>query len=200
MFDKIKLHSVIVIVGLNVKYMLYIVNIFLYYSRKLKLSMVNMQLFIMRHGQASSEYSEDSQRKLIKQGCTEVSAMASWLSESRIEFGHILVSPYIRAQQTANLIKVQSSPSSLLTTVDLITPSGDAKQVHDYIDGYLQNITINDLLIVSHMPLVSYLVAELTFDKVSPIFQTAGIAQIDYNRKTMSGELVNFVAPYDVWQ
>jgi hypothetical protein len=35
---------------------------------------------------------------------------------------------------------------------------------------------------------------------VSPIFQTAGIAQIDYNRKTMSGELVNFVAPYDVWQ
>lgn len=162
--------------------------------------MVNMQLFIMRHGQASSEYSEDSQRKLIKQGCTEVSAMASWLSESRIEFGHILVSPYIRAQQTANLIKVQSSPSSLLTTVDLITPSGDAKQVHDYIDGYLQNITINDLLIVSHMPLVSYLVAELTFDKVSPIFQTAGIAQIDYNRKTMSGELVNFVAPYDVWQ
>ena len=47
------------------------------------------------------------------------------------------------------------------------------------------------------MPLVSYLVAELTVDQQSPIFQTAAIAQIDYDKNNMNGKLIRLVSPPD---
>jgi phosphohistidine phosphatase len=160
--------------------------------------MKNMQLFIMRHGQASENFKQDSQRQLLEEGSAEVSTIATWLSYSGVTFDHILVSPFVRAQQTANIINAENSPNCSLATIDLITPSGRAEQVHDYIAALLQSSSIENLLIVSHMPLVSYLTAELTYDKACPIFQTAGVAQIDYDEQNMCGNMVNFVAPCDV--
>lgn len=49
------------------------------------------------------------------------------------------------------------------------------------------------------MPLVSYLVAELTYDQQSPIFQTAAVAHIDYDIKTMKGQLVQLISPADLF-
>ena len=152
----------------------------------------------MRHGQASAELRQDSQRPLLDEGCAEVTKMAAWLSASDTKFNQILVSPFVRAQQTAKIIQTANSPTCLLTSLHLITPAGQAKQVHDYIDGLLINSPVEKMLIVSHMPLVSYLVAELTFDSDCPIFQTAGIAQIDYQLHNNSGRLVHFVAPNDI--
>ena len=157
-----------------------------------------MQLFIMRHGQASENFREDFQRPLLEEGCKEVSIIATWLSTSGITFDHILVSPFVRAQQTARIINAENSPDSSLSTVDIITPSGRAEQVHDYITELLHSSSIENMLIVSHMPLVSYLTAALTFDKACPIFQTAGVAQIDYDKQKMFGNIVNFVAPCDM--
>lgn len=48
------------------------------------------------------------------------------------------------------------------------------------------------------MPLVSFLVAELTFNHDSPIFQTAAIAQIDYDKAQMAGSLVKLLAPNEL--
>ncbi len=112
----------------------------------------------------------------------------------------VLVSPYIRAQQTCDI--VTEDLRSNIITVDFITPAGDARQVHDYIDGVISDLDVNasnqtTLLIVSHMPLVSYLVAQLTQSMNTPIFATAGIAHIDYNVNTMKGQLLGMVSPID---
>jgi phosphohistidine phosphatase len=157
-----------------------------------------MQIFIMRHGQANPMASSDSARELTKQGMLESSKMASWLKENASNIEQVLVSPYIRAQQTANIVSVDSGLSAKISTIDSITPSGDAQQVHDYIDGLCSENNFEQLLIVSHMPLVSYLVAELTFNQESPIFQTAGIAQIDYDVDKMKGELIQLISPFDL--
>jgi len=165
-----------------------------------------MQLFIMRHGEAQNFIEQgsrnDSQRALTHQGEQEAQVMASWLQKSHIPPTQVFVSPYVRAQQTCKI--VTSLMQTTTTTLDFITPSGDAKQVHDFIDGYCSDNPDKgseqkqSILIVSHMPLVSYLVAQLTQSENAPIFATAGIAHINYDVEKMQGELLGLVTPLDL--
>jgi phosphohistidine phosphatase len=104
-----------------------------------------MQVFIMRHGQAE-EFTEqsrfdDSQRALTEQGKQEAKIMAAWLENQNLKPSQVLVSPYMRAQQTCDI--VTQGWQSNIVTVNFITPAGDAKQVHDYIDGLMSDLEIN---------------------------------------------------------
>jgi phosphohistidine phosphatase len=169
-----------------------------------------MQLYIMRHGEAQpilEQGSTDCQRALTQQGKTEVNLVAHWFKKKHINLNTIFVSPYVRAQQTAQIANAKIVTKT--STLDLITPSGDAKQVHDFIDGWCEqqikrtNQSVlgddeNNLLIISHMPLVSYLVAQLTQSTNAPIFATAAIAHIDYDEKTMRGRLKQLISPLDL--
>lgn len=157
-----------------------------------------MQLFVMRHGQANPLGESDAQRSLTRQGVNEATQMAQWLAKQHSPIEQILVSPYVRAQQTAQQFAIHPEISAQVNTINFITPEGNAKQVHDYIDGMLATEAVECLLIVSHMPLVSYLVAELTAEANSPIFQTAAIAHIDYDINTMKGRLIELIAPNDI--
>ena len=169
-----------------------------------------MQLFIMRHGEAQNFVEQgsrdDSQRALTTQGKLEAKMMANWLQKMKVKPKQVFVSPYIRAQQTCAI--ACSMMETAITTLDFITPSGDAKKVHDFIDGWCseqQALTVQkselkqeSLLIIAHMPLVSYLVAQLTQFEHAPIFATAGIAHIDYDIDTMQGQLLSMVSPLDL--
>lgn len=165
-----------------------------------------MQLYIMRHGEAQNFVEQgsrdDSQRVLTAQGEIEAKMMANWLQKMQISPKQVFVSPYIRAQQTCEL--ATACMQAAITTLDFITPSGDAKQVHDFIDGWCSEQLPTSaeqgqsLLIISHMPLVSYLVAELTQSENAPIFATAGIAHIDYDTEKMQGSLQRLVSPIEL--
>ncbi len=154
-----------------------------------------MQIFIMRHGQAGMNASSDAARALTEQGVDEVVLMAKWLKNSQLCFDHVFVSPYKRAQQTAKTLLLAANLSDEFTTLDFITPNDNAKTVHDYLDGICANNACQNILIVSHMPLVSYLVAELTAGQAAPIFQTAAIAEVIYSPERMQGVLQEIVAP-----
>ena len=159
-----------------------------------------MQIYIMRHGQAESFAPSDAQRKLTEQGTLEAKVMGKWLNDAlqSEQVAEVFVSPYIRAQQTAQHVlgELNSTPNS--RTLDFITPSGSALEFHDYLDGIAASEKLGDLLVVSHMPLVSYLVEELTVERSSPIFQTAAIAHIDYDLQRMKGHLVAMMSPSDI--
>ncbi|MEY8198403.1 MAG: phosphohistidine phosphatase SixA [Colwellia sp.] len=170
-----------------------------------------MQLYIMRHGEAQNFVEQgsrdDSQRALTAEGQTEAKMMAIWLQKMKISPTQVFVSPYVRAQQTSAI--ATSLMQTAITTLDFITPSGDAKQVHDFIDGWcseqlaalaLQKSAEQELslLIISHMPLVSYLVAQLTQSGNAPIFATAGIAHIDYDIEKMQGTLQRLISPIEL--
>ncbi|MDX2370097.1 MAG: phosphohistidine phosphatase SixA [Colwellia sp.] len=165
-----------------------------------------MQIFIMRHGEAANLAGDDSLRPLTKQGIIEAKIMGRWLLENSPKLLDVFVSPYIRAQQTcANVSSFLIKANLLMTqpkTLDLITPSGNAPHVHDFLDGLLSqcNEADNDdknlaVLFVSHMPFVSYFVAELTDKNQMPIFPTGAIAVIDYDTKRMQGQLVDIISP-----
>ena len=180
----------------------------------------------MRHGEAQNFVAQgsrdDSQRALTAQGKTEAKMMANWLQKMQINPIQVFVSPYVRAQQTCAI--ATSMMESAITTLDFITPSGDAKQVHDFSDGWCseqvaasklktaghqetahpmstKQLPTNQeasLLIISHMPLVSYLVAQLTQSGNAPIFATAGIAHIDYDIERMQGTLLRLISPIEL--
>jgi phosphohistidine phosphatase len=157
-----------------------------------------MQLYIMRHGQANPVGNIDHLRELTPTGYNEAQCMGKWFHQQGLPFVHVFVSPYVRAQQTANTVLDEINGQVKRETINFITPLDDAKKVHDYLDGVCADSDIEHLLIVSHMPLVSYLVETLTADHQSPIFQTAAIAQIDYDVKKMTGNLVQLISPADL--
>lgn len=169
-----------------------------------------MQVYIMRHGEAENFLGQgrydDSQRVLTSQGEAEAKMVANWLEKMQVKPSQVFVSPYIRAQQTCALATAMMQTA--ITTLDFITPAGDAKQVHDFIDGWCSDQsnqpynskqfngqTQQSVLIISHMPLVSYLVAQLTQSASTPIFATAAIAHIDYDINKMHGTLQRLISP-----
>lgn len=165
-----------------------------------------MQIFIMRHGEAANIVGDDSMRPLTEQGIIEAKLMGQWLLQNSSKLLDVFVSPFIRAQQTYdNVASVLIKANILITqpkTFNLITPSGNAQQVHDFLDGLFNQYNATDcngknsaVLFVSHMPFVSYLVAELT-DKIQmPILPTGAIAVIDYDTTSMQGRLLGIMSP-----
>ena len=89
------------------------------------------------------------------------------------------------------------SLSSQPKTLDFITPAGHAQQTQDFIDGLFTQSSDDKkvILLVSHMPFVSYLVAQLTQSQNMPIFSTGAIAHINYDTTVMQGQLVDLVSP-----
>jgi len=156
--------------------------------------MVN--LVIMRHGEAVAQSSQDSQRQLNARGEAEVSQMAQWLAKIYPQFDYVLASPYVRTQQTAQLMLAQQGSSTQFHTLPELVPDGDCQQVQLYVDALLSQQPDARMLLVSHMPLVSFLVETFTRSGNTPIFDTAALACIDY--KAGQGTLLEKIAPADL--
>ncbi|MWV13507.1 phosphohistidine phosphatase SixA [Pseudomonas sp. R-28-1W-6] len=110
-----------------------------------------MKLWLLRHGEAEPRARSDAERVLTEHGRKEVRHAAKHLRERPLE--QILVSPYRRAQQTAELVREKLGLQLPLTTLDWLTPDDDPRQVLRRLDEF----TAEELLIVSHNPLLGAL-------------------------------------------
>jgi phosphohistidine phosphatase len=63
-----------------------------------------MQIFVMRHGQAEMVAPSDEQRPLTETGIKEAKFIGQWLLKNNTIFDCVFVSPYVRAQQTADAL------------------------------------------------------------------------------------------------
>lgn len=134
-----------------------------------------MDIYVMRHGQAEMTASSDSQRQLTSRGREQVQSMATKLASMITKFDYVLLSPYVRAQQTWEEVKGYCQEPDNLVTLDELTPHGDAKDVVYFMK---QLASDSNILIVSHLPLVGYIVQELVPSAGAPLFATAGIAHV----------------------
>ncbi|PRY66167.1 phosphohistidine phosphatase SixA [Vreelandella songnenensis] len=136
-------------------------------------------LLIMRHGEAAPGF-PDSKRALTPRGEQEAAAMGHWLAK-RTEQGELAMpvvyaSPYVRAQQTAELIaKALGCP---VATLDVITPDDDPAGVSEWLLNQPDGAPI---MLVSHMPLVGELTGLLVEGKAGQGvgFATAAIAELE---------------------
>lgn len=153
--------------------------------------MVN--LVIMRHGEAEPQYLSDSERQLTAAGQAEVSQMAEWLHHHYSAFDRIFSSPYRRTQQTAALLVQKGLTAQAVELNTDLVPEGNSQLVVDFLDTLYAENPHAKILLVSHMPLVSFLVEAFTRSGQTPIFDTAGVACIDYHQHR--GVLLEYACP-----
>lgn len=154
-----------------------------------------MKIFIMRHGEAEHFADSDAQRELTANGRQASLAVAkACVEQGYRSFDKVLVSPYIRAQQTWQEI-AHCFDANKVETLDDITPYGDSEQVAQYIDALIDVEQLESVLLVSHLPLVGYLTAEFVVDMAPPLFPTSGLACVDYQPKSKQGELLFNLRP-----
>jgi len=153
-------------------------------------------ILIMRHGEAAPMQADDAARNLTQVGHLEVKKMGQWLANTQ-KPDALLVSPYVRAQQTANGVAESITFKYSETCAD-ITPEGKPHVAADYLETLIQmHPECNSWLIVAHMPIVSYLVDQLCPGNM-PIFNTGAVAVIHYNENTNRSEYININAPADL--
>ncbi|MCW8347610.1 phosphohistidine phosphatase SixA [Vibrio sp. ZSDZ65] len=154
-----------------------------------------MKVFIMRHGEAVHYAATDEERALTPHGeLCSLSVARACKQQGFSSFDHVLVSPYLRAQQTWNRIS-EVFTAKKVTVCDDITPYGQAEDVAEYI-GALSNVeSLESILLVSHLPLVGYLTAELVGDMNAPMFPTSGLVCVEYDVERRQGELLWHLHP-----
>ncbi|RVT45394.1 phosphohistidine phosphatase SixA [Rheinheimera sediminis] len=136
----------------------------------------------MRHGEAEPQYLSDSERQLTAAGQAEVSQMAEWLLHHYSAFDRIFSSPYRRTAQTAALLVSHGLTNQAAELNTDLVPEGNAQLVVDFLDVLYAENPEAKIVLVSHMPLVSFLVEALTRSGQTPIFDTAGMACICYHQ------------------
>ncbi|MGF1724251.1 phosphohistidine phosphatase SixA [Photobacterium nomapromontoriensis] len=150
-----------------------------------------MRIYIMRHGEAHNFAASDAERPLTERGQALSQQMASQLvHQLHNGLDMVWVSPYLRAQQTWQAMASDLPAPKQLVTVDDITPYGDAENVAAYIKAVIATEQPETLLVISHLPLVGYLTAELVPGLQAPMFITSSIAALDYQPESGSCELL----------
>ncbi|KGY12932.1 phosphohistidine phosphatase [Vibrio tubiashii] len=154
-----------------------------------------MKIFIMRHGEAEHFAPSDAERELTPSGRRASAAVARACAEKGFsQFDKVLVSPYIRAQQTWQEISA-SFTSEQVEVCEDITPYGDSEHVADYVSALIDTYHYESVLLVSHLPLVGYLTAEFVTDIHPPMFPTSGLTCIEYSPDKTSGEIAFNIQP-----
>ncbi|HGL6371089.1 TPA: phosphohistidine phosphatase SixA [Citrobacter koseri] len=136
-----------------------------------------MQVFIMRHGDAALDAASDSVRPLTSCGCDESRLMANWLKGQKVDIERVLVSPFLRAEQTLDVVGECMNMPGNVDVLPELTPCGDVGMVSAWLQT-LANEGVASVLVISHLPLVGYLVSELCPGETPPMFTTSAIASV----------------------
>ncbi|MBD4640617.1 phosphohistidine phosphatase SixA, partial [Xanthomonas citri pv. citri] len=86
-------------------------------------------------GDAALDAASDSVRPLTVCGCDESRQMATWLKGQKVDIERVLVSPFLRAEQTLDVVgECMNLPSSVDVLPEL-TPCGDVGLVSAYLQA-----------------------------------------------------------------
>ncbi|MGO2355200.1 MAG: phosphohistidine phosphatase SixA [Marinomonas foliarum] len=136
------------------------------------------RLYVLRHGNAQPYgYDLDERRELTELGVAEVK-MAALAFKSRAEtLDVVLVSPYVRAQQTAKVFLSSLDVSVEQQNCPLITPDGRCMDVA----LWLNEQPYESILLVTHQPFAHQFV-DFLVDEPFPVsfaMTTAALASVE---------------------
>jgi phosphohistidine phosphatase len=146
-----------------------------------------MKLWVLRHGEAVPHGSRphDSERELTDNGRKEVLRSAELLMGQPLTA--IYASPYLRAQETAHLVREVLGFEPEIRTVEWLTPDTEPDKVAE------QMVAVSDVLLVSHNPLVGNLLSYLQHGAGHPPerVSTAGLAELESNELVVGSMRLN---------
>ena len=114
-----------------------------------------LHIFIMRHGEAEAVAETDLLRELTPSGQQDILQMVADNADDLALVDTLWVSPYMRAQQTAQLVATQLPKP--IQTQTFLTPAGNPKDVISALAEHSDQT----ILIVSHQPLIGTVVDNL---------------------------------------
>ncbi|WGL63070.1 phosphohistidine phosphatase SixA [Pseudomonas sp. CW003PS] len=134
-----------------------------------------MRLWLLRHGQAEPQAASDAARELTAHGRQEVQQAAAQLLGRPLTA--IMASPYVRAQQTAELVRLELGFSGSVQTLSWLTPDSDPRDALKYLDEREHA----EVLLVSHQPLIGALGGLLVHGhRQEPLpMRTASLAELE---------------------
>lgn len=116
-----------------------------------------MRLYVMRHGEAEPVAPTDEQRQLTPRGRSEVAVMAEHLLH--ISFDRVYVSPYIRAQQSWQVLQEKGIQFKNQQTVNWVTPESSTTKAIDQLTTATADM--ENVLLVCHQPFVGKMTTQL---------------------------------------
>lgn len=129
-----------------------------------------MRLYLLRHGEAEPYgRGPDAQRSLVEAGRQAVQRKVSWLEPVEA----FLCSPYLRARQTADIVKPAVGDLEPVLD-DRLTPDRPV----DEVLALLQSLPVESCLIVGHNPLLSHLASVLIGERHGVNLPTAGLVRL----------------------
>lgn len=134
-----------------------------------------MKLWLLRHGEAEPTRPVDAARCLTAYGRQQAQQAAQLLKPRQLKL--MLVSPYVRAQQTADEVCAQLDYQGLRSSAAWLTPDSELREVLAELDRYEQD----EVLLVTHQPLVGSLASWLIHGhRQQPLAMgTASLAELD---------------------
>lgn len=134
-----------------------------------------MRLWLLRHGEAEPWARTDAERHLTLRGRKEAGQAAVQLEGRPLQA--ILASPYVRAQQTAEVVRETLGLPMAITTVPWLTPDSDPREALRRLDVYEGR----EVLLVSHQPFIGDLAGLLLHGHLEqPLpMRTASLAELD---------------------
>lgn len=123
-----------------------------------------MKLYLIRHAIAveagTAGIEDDSQRPLTDQGRMKMRKIAHGLKKLEAEIDLILTSPYVRAVETAKIVrKVFELNKEVLVETEQLTPEGDGDQLVKLINERFADV--ENIALVGHEPSLSQLASVL---------------------------------------
>lgn|SRR5574344_110226 len=122
-------------------------------------------IFIMRHGDATLSI-PDYHRSLSEYGVKQVLKSVDFISSilGNNEINEIYTSPYVRAKQTAELVRSKINCKEIIEE-QYLTPNG----AYSYFIEYLNALDLNagNYVVVSHLPCIGLLCSELINSHIS---------------------------------
>lgn len=146
-----------------------------------------MKVWVLRHGQAESHARSDAERELTQQGREEALRSAAQLIGQPIQA--IIASPYMRAQQTAQLVREVLGFELEIRTEAWLAPDSNPLTVLDHLDS------ADNVLLVSHNPLVGSLIGLLQHGhlRAPQPMSTASLAELEADLPLAGGMTLNSV-------
>src|SRR5262249_29469948 len=117
----------------------------------------------------------DSDRPLSAKGETQSATVGKMLQRRGIVLDKLVASPYLRAQQTAQIVLQQLKPAPELLTTEALEPDAKPRK----LAKYLQALTAKSVGLVGHLPHIAVWTGWLIGSKKTHLdFAKAGMAHL----------------------
>lgn len=138
-----------------------------------------MDLYVIRHADALAlgerGITTDSDRPLSAKGETQSAAVGKMLQRRGIVLDKLVASPYLRAQQTAQILLQQLKPAPELLTTDALEPDAKPRK----LAKYLETLKGDCVGLVGHLPHVAVWTGWLIGSKKAQVgFAKGGVAHL----------------------